>query len=143
MRVQHRVEDGYDIYYIKERIGNQTFFIEFEDCGTSNDNTTIYWNIGLGVYSKRKHIDRNEDLVLSTGKNPWATYKVGLKAFKILEQEILTTYPDYSNYICCFWTDNRRREVYYKILSKFGYDYGYNWANRKVIFKKYPPYSRA
>ena len=40
--------------------------------------------------------------------------------------------------IYCHWVDNRRRDAYYRILSKYGYKYG-NVPNEtcKVIMKKF------
>ena len=39
--------------------------------------------------------------------------------------------------IFCHWEDNRRRDAYYKVLSKKGYRYGNAPWGQKVIMKKF------
>ena len=124
-------------YIVKEKMSNgQTFYMAFEDLEETED--TIYWNICLSVYSKRKHIEINENEVRITGKNPMESVVMALKAFKILEETILKRYPFHTNIIYCTWVDNRRRNAYYKFLSKKGYEYG-RLEGKKVIMKVFPP----
>lgn len=124
-------------YYIKEKIDNQTFRMGFQKLN-GNEDDTIFFNIYMTLYNKRKHIDRNENLVLSTGLNPFKTIPTAIKAFNILEQEVTNNYKHKDIIIGCYWLDKKRRDVYYKFLSKRGYRYmmidGYKYIAKK--FKK-------
>lgn len=125
-----------DRLYIREKLSNgQTLHLEMTECTGGAD--TLQWNIALAVYSKRKHANMNEDLKRITGKNPMESVLVGLKAFRLLENEVLTRYSDYNNIIFCTWVDNRRRDAYYKILHPKGYDYGI-LDGCKCIMKVFP-----
>lgn len=124
-----------DEYYVNIRIGNQTLYMAFQMVDWSYD--TIYFNVVLGVYNKRKHKDYNEDHILMTGQNPLATVLLARSAFKALEREVLEQYNDrYKIVIYCSWVNNVRRDVYYRVLSKMGYSYGKLW-NQKVIMKSW------
>ena len=46
------------------------------------------------------------------------------------------SYSDYNNIIFCTWTDTRRRDAYYKVLSRIGYDWG-RIGKEKCIMKTY------
>ena len=78
----------------------------------------------------------NEDKKLSTGKNPFMTYKVALKCFDLLEKRCLKeeTLAEKDILLYCPWVDHRRRDVYYKVLHKRGYDW-MRYQNQKVIGK--------
>lgn len=98
-------------------------------------DTTIYGNIYISLYNKRKHSARNEDNVIMTGLNPFKTIYYGMKAFKFLEEAVLQGYNDrFKVIIYCSWVDNRRRDAYYKFLSKRGYRYD-KLFGYKVIMK--------
>lgn len=57
-------------YIVKEKMSNgQTFYMAFQDIDETPD--TIYWNIWLSIYSKRKHMKANENEVRITGKILW------------------------------------------------------------------------
>lgn len=111
------------IYYIKEKIHNQTMIMQFEECDRSFD--MIYYNVVLGVYNKRKHAQKNEDNAIVTGKYPFETVANAVKAFNLLEQEVIKENKFYNRKIMIMisWVDNRRRDIYYKYLSKRGYKY--------------------
>lgn len=110
-------------YYIKEKIHNQTMIMQFEECDRSLDMT--YYNVVLGVYNKRKHAQKNEDNAIITGKYPFETVAKAVKAFNLLEQEVIKENKFYNKKIMIMisWVDNRRRDIYYKYLSKRGYKY--------------------
>jgi hypothetical protein len=114
---------GGDRFYIREKLSNgQTLHLEMS-MYTWTDST-IHWNIALSVFSKRKHAAANEAAVRMTGKAPMETVVKGLKAFKMLEAKVLESYSHYNNIIFCTWIDTRRRDAYYKILSRYGYNWG-------------------
>ena len=110
-------------YYIKEKIHNQTMIIQFEECDRSLDMT--YYNVVLGVYNKRKHAQKNEDNAIVTGKYSFETVAKAVRAFNLLEQEVIKENKFYNRKIMIMisWVDNRRRDIYYKYLSKRGYKY--------------------
>lgn len=110
-------------YYIKEKIHNQTTIMQFEECDRSLD--MVYYNVVLGVYNKRKHAQKNEDNAIITGKYPFETVSKAVRAFNILEQEVIkeNKFYDKKVMIMISWVDNRRRDIYYKYLSKRGYKY--------------------
>lgn len=119
-------------YIVKEKIDNQTFFMEFQIFDETDD--TIYFNICMGIYNKRKHAGRNENEARITGLNPVKTVCVAIKAFDLLEKEVIERRPSKRKHISCVWVDNRRRDVYYNFLSKRGYQYG-KLDNYKCIYK--------
>ena len=110
-------------YYIKEKIHNQTMIMQFEECDRSLD--MIYYNVVFGVYNKRKHAQKNEDNAIITGKYPFETVAKAARAFNLLEQEVIEQATFYHRRIMIMisWVDNRRRDIYYKYLSKRGYKY--------------------
>ena len=110
-------------YYIKEKIHNQTMIMQFEECDRSLD--MIYYNVVLGVYNKRKHAQKNEDNAIVTGKYPFETVSKAVRAFNLLEQEVIKENKFYNKKIMIMisWVDNRRRDIYYKYLSKRDYKY--------------------
>lgn len=110
-------------YYIKEKIHNQTMIMQFEECDRSLD--MVYYNVVLGVYNKRKHAQKNEDNAIVTGKYPFETVANAVRAFNLLEQEVIkeNKFYDKKVMIMISWVDNRRRDIYYKYLLKRGYKY--------------------
>lgn len=124
-----------DEYYVNIPIDNQTLYMAFQLNDWSYD--TVYINVGLSVFNKRKHKDYNEDHILMTGLNPLATAILARKAFKMLEKETLFWYNKYNRVIIyCTWVDNVRRDIYYKVLSKMGYHYG-TLNGKKVILRSW------
>lgn len=125
-----------DRMYVRHKLSNgQTLHLEMSVYNKNEE--TIQWNIAVGVYSKRKHASQNEDLKRITGKNPFETVAVGLKAFKMLESAVRTQYANRNHIIFCTWVDNRRRDAYYKILHRWGYDWGVI-DSFKCIMKYFP-----
>lgn len=110
-------------YYIKEKIHNKTMIMQFEECDRSLD--MVYYNVVLGVYNKRKHAQKNEDNAIVTGKYPFETVANAVRALNLLEQEVIkeNKFYDKKVMIMISWVDNRRRDIYYKYLSKRGYKY--------------------
>lgn len=110
-------------YYIKEKIHNQTMIMQLEECDRTLD--MVYYNVVLGVYNKRKHAQKNEDNAIITGKYPFETVAKVTRAFNLLEQEVIKENKFYDKKIMIMisWVDNRRRDIYYKYLSKRGYKY--------------------
>lgn len=129
--------DKYTGFIVKENINNQTFIMGLEP--TDWNDKTIYLNLYITLYNKRKDIDKNENLIKTTGLNPAKTISTAIKAFKILEEECLNYYnEEYNVIIYCTWLDKRRRDIYYRYLSRFGYKYGkHPYDNFKYIYKKY------
>lgn len=129
-------------YYIDYPINNQTFHIGFQLVEEEDPelSKTKYYNVWINLYNKRKDMERNENLCLSTGLNPIKTVLVARECFKAIEAKIIDQmkYNHKDVVIYCHWMDNRRRDAYYKILSKYGYRYG-NIPNEtcKVIMKKF------
>lgn len=112
-------------FYVKTKIGRQTFYMafqkEYEDC------EKIYFNVYLTLYTKRKYIDKNEVNIIMTGENPIQTIITAKKAFNALEKNIVLGFAETISkkvVIYCTWLDTKRKSVYYKVLSKKGYDYG-------------------
>jgi hypothetical protein len=132
VEVQYSREN--ESYFIKEKIDNQTFFMEFQIYDETDD--TIYINICMGIYNKRKHVERNENEVRMTGLNPMKSVATAIRAFNLLEKEILKRRTSKRKHISCGWVDNRRRDAYYKFLSKRGYQYG-TIGRYKCIYKVY------
>lgn len=126
--------DKYE-YRIEIPIGNQTFHMSFQETYATMDS--VYFRIYMTLYSKRKQIKENENKVLTTGKSPWETYVAARQAFLGLHNECLRGFNNnYNVIIYCTWLDNKRRDAYYKLLSRRGFKFG-NLMSRKVIMKKY------
>ena len=79
------------------------------------------------------------DKKLSTGKDLIRNFIVARKMFDALEKKIIEQVVEQKKdaIIFCWWEDNRRRDAYYKVLSKKGYRYGNTPWGRKVIMKKF------
>ena len=130
------LDDG-DICYIDTPIGNQTLHMEFGMSYWTMD--TIWFNVYMTLYNKKSQIKSNENHIKMTGASPMETVAAALKAFKKLEKEILWSYNTRYNIIVhCTWLDKRRRDAYYKVLSRWGYRYGKDpFDGTKWIFTKW------
>lgn len=126
-----------DEYFINVPIENQTLHMAFEMDDWTMD--TVYFNVYMTLYNKRTQIEENESQIKMTGYHPMQTVAAAIKAFKILERETLWGFNrNYNVVIHCHWLDNRRRDAYYKFLSKRGYRYGKDpFDGNKWIFKKW------
>ena len=132
-----------DAYICREQIDNQTIELgmncEYETC----DRTT-FWNIYISVHNKRKDMYDNMDKHTITGKNPFQTFIKAREMFYAVEAEVLKqelflkdNAPE-KIVIYCTWVDNRRRDAYYKVLSKMGYTWGRTpRLKQKCIMKIY------
>lgn len=125
-------DDG--VFMIKAPVADQTLEMGFQ--WQDEDRYKITFSVYLSLYSKRKHMGINEDKKLSTGKNPFMTYKIALKCFELLEKRCLMEedLQDKDILIYCNWVDNRRRDAYYKVLHKRGYDW-MMYQNKRAIGK--------
>ena len=122
-------------FIYQTQIDNQTF--EMSMCCFKRTSDTLYFYILLEVYNKRKQRATNVSKKLVTGLNPHATVTEARKAFHLLENNVLDTYNKYYNIIILVeWTDNKRRDIYHRYLSRYGYDYNTLFGN-KVLMKKY------
>lgn len=126
-----------DEYYIKVPMkNNQIFSMYLQEIDWTID--TSYFNLAMNLYDKRKKAAENEDLVKTTGKQDFLqTYIIAKKCFEKLEQTCLREFHYTNVVIYCYWTDNRRKDIYYHFLSKRGYRYGRDLANKKCIYKKF------
>lgn len=137
MEVRFRFDDcGYKEYYVEERIDNQSLLMAFQEVNDSDNMDTIFFNVYLNISSKRKHRNQNESNKIITGKNPIKDVLIARRAFDELEKEVIKDWKDRKNIVIyCSWVDNRRRDAYYKILSKKGYTYQ-TIEGKKVIAKR-------
>lgn len=132
-----------DAYICREQVDNQTIELGMNCSYESNDRTT-FWNIYLSIFNKKKDIYDNMDKHIITGKNPFQTFAKAREMFyaveaEVLKQELLLKYnaPE-KIVIYCTWVDNRRRDAYYKVLSKMGYTWGRTpIMKQKCIMKVY------
>ena len=138
MEVRFRFDDcGYREYYIEERIDNQSLLMAFQEVNDGDVDDTIYFNVYLVISSKRKHRIQNESNKIITGKNPIQDVIIARKGFDAIESDILKDWSKKKDIVIyCHWIDNRRRDAYYKILSKKGYTYQ-NINGKKVIAKRF------
>lgn len=131
-------EDDHDYrdFCIKHKLSTgQTMMMSFQE--TYNENHTIHWNVFLELYSKRKHADHNIEAKLLTGKSPLESFAVARRMFLLLQEYIVNgTDPDCDKIIFCQWVDNRRREAYFQVLRRYGYEYG-TLFGEKVIFRRF------
>lgn len=121
-------------YYIEEKYDGQTYRMSFYYDYTREP---IQWySIYLRIFSKRKHELTFENNIQETGKHPFFTYAWTKKAFEALQDYVLNKTPkQYKKIgIICFWLDNRRRDAYYKFLSRYGYYYAIR-DNHKCLMK--------
>lgn len=127
-------KDG-DGYHINAPIDNQTLHMEFQETYWTSDTT--YINVYMTLYNKRKHIESNEANVKMTGLNPIKTALVARRCFNLLEEVTVKHYLQWGDVIIyCGWLDNRRRDTYYKVLSRKGYTYG-KLEGKKCIMKRF------
>lgn len=126
---EYKCGEGINYYDTTILPSGQTIRIEFMEEYTDSKR---YYSIYLVTSHKRKQADSTYGI---------ATGKDGFKGLlwaknKIIEFEtfIKEKYPNIPIIIPCFWTDNKRREIYRRGLSNLGYKYNFLF-NRKVLSK--------
>ena len=120
----------------------QTIWMEFGIIGWDRDedlSDTEWFNVALSIYNKRKDMYSNMDKKLSTGKDLIRNFIIARKMFDALELVVVEDAIRNEKDIIIFtqWEDNRRRDAYYKVLSRKGYRYGTSPYGNKVIMKKF------
>lgn len=128
-----------ETFYERRMINNQT--IELGMNLTDWDyNYKAWYNIYITIFNKRKDMWNNMDKKVITGQNPFATFAAARDMFydveaAVLRHELVDGDAD-EVIIYCTWVDNRRRDAYYKILSKFGYDWGTTLKLKEKCIRK-------
>jgi len=129
-----------DQYYQRRRVGNQTIELGMNCTDWIEENKESWWNIFLTIYNKRKDAFTNMDKKVITGQNPFATFATARDMFYDVEAEVLKRELEYGHsnkvVIFCTWVDNRRRDAYYRVLNKHGYDWG-KCSGGKCIMKTF------
>lgn len=139
MEVIYREED--DTYYQRRKVGNQTIELGINFYTDNEHDRKSWWNIYVTIFNKRKDMYTNMDKKIITGKNPIATALTAREMFYdvekcVIDKELIN--GDYDEItIFCTWINNRRRDTYYKVLSRLGYDWGKLPNGEKCIMKTY------
>lgn len=138
----NRQECAYELtMQYQENDNLQTIWMQFGETSdpSMNDYSSSWWNVALSIYNKRKDMFDNMDKKLSTGKDLIRNFLVARKMFDALEAVVVEDAVNQKRdiVIYCHWEDNRRRDAYYKVLSRKGYRYGNAPWGQKVIMKKF------
>lgn len=142
MNDEHKViyDKESDQYYQRRRVGNQTVELGMNCTDWVSENKETWWNIFLTIYNKRKDAFTNMDKKVITGQNPFETFITARDMFYDVEAEVLKRELQYGRsekvVIFCTWVDNRRRDAYYKVLHKHGYNWG-KCSSGKCIMKTF------
>ena len=138
MAVEYRAED--DTYFERRKVGNQTIELGINYYDENIHDRKSWWNIYITIFNKRKDMYSNMDKKVITGKNPFATVVAAREMFSNVEAYLLDHELVHGGFdevtIFCTWVDNRRRDAYYKVLSRMGYDWG-RIDKEKCIMKTY------
>ena len=138
MAVEYRAED--DTYFERRKVGNQTIELGINYYDENIHDRKSWWNIYITVFNKRKDMYSNMDKKVITGKNPFATVIAAREMFSNVEAYLLDHELVHGGFdevtIFCTWVDNRRRDAYYRVLSRMGYDWG-RIDKEKCIMKTY------
>ena len=138
MAVEYRAED--DTYFERRKVGNQTIELGINYYDENIHDRKSWWNIYITIFNKRKDMYSNMDKKVITGKNPFATVVAAREMFSNVEAYLLDHELVHGGFdeitIFCTWVDNRRRDAYYKVLSRMGYDWG-RVGKEKCIMKTY------
>ena len=138
MAVEYRTED--DTYVSRRRVGNQTIELGMNYFDSTNNNRRSWWNVYITIFNKRKDMYSNMDKKIITGQNPIATFINAREMFYEVEAYLLDHELVHGGFdevtIFCTWVDNRRRDAYYKVLSRMGYSWGMV-GKEKCIMKTY------
>ena len=138
MAVEYRAED--DTYFERRKVGNQTIELGINYYDENIHDRKSWWNIYITIFNKRKDMYSNMDKKVITGKNPFATVIAAREMFSNVEAYLLDNELVHGGFdevtIFCTWVDNRRRDAYYKVLSRMGYNWG-RIGKEKCIMKTY------
>ena len=138
MAVEYRAED--DTYFERRRVGNQTIELGMNYYDENIHDRKSWWNVYITIFNKRKDMYSNMDKKVITGKNPFATVIAAREMFSNVEAYLLDHELVHGGFdgitMFCTWVDNRRRDAYYKVLSRMGYDWG-RIDKEKCIMKTY------
>ena len=138
MAVEYRTED--DTYVSRRRVGNQTIELGMNYIDSTNNNRRSWWNVYITIFNKRKDMYSNMDKKIITGQNPIATFINAREMFYEVEAYLLDHELVHGGFdevtIFCTWVDNRRRDAYYKVLSRMEYNWGMV-GKEKCIMKTY------
>ncbi|MBO4667560.1 MAG: hypothetical protein J5666_05500 [Bacilli bacterium] len=131
-----------DAYELECQVGNQTIWMQFGLVNFDREEAfvnTFWFNVALSIYNKTKDMYTNMDKKLSTGMDPVRNFLVARKMYDALEATVVeeAVRQQKDVIIFCHWMDNRRRDAYYRVLSKKGYRYGRAPWTTKVIMKKF------
>lgn len=129
-------------YELNCQVENQTIWMQFGCVNFDRDEdlvTNYWWNVALSIYNKSKDMYTNMDKKLSTGIDPIRNFIVARKMFDALEAVVIedSVRNKKDAIIYVHWEDNRRRDAYYRVLSRKGYKYGNAPWKQKVIMKKF------
>ena len=129
-----------DSYYQRRKIDNQTVELGMNCTDWVLEGKETWWNIWLTIYNKRKDMYTNMDKKIITGKDPFKTFIAARDMFYDVEAEVLKRELVEGTcekvVIFCTWVDNRRRDAYYRVLHKHGYDWG-KCSDGKCIMKTF------
>ena len=138
MAVEYRAED--DTYFERRRVGNQTIELGMNYYDENIHDRKSWWNVYITIFNKRKDMYTNMDKKVITGKNPFATVIAAREMFYNVEAYLLDHELVHGGFeeitIFCTWVDNRRRDAYYKVLHRIGYEWG-TIDKEKCIMKTY------
>ena len=111
-----------DAYELERQVGNQTIWMQFGLCWDESMSQLSdgWFNVALSIYNKTKDMYTNMDKKISTGIDPVRNFLVCRKMFDALEATVVEEGVRQKKdvVIFCHWMDNRRRDAYYRVLSK-------------------------
>ena len=120
-------------YAIVEPVGNQTMEMRFERFHETIDS--IYYWVILSIADKRNRTTKVFEKRQTTGTNPHASVCSIREAYEVLEEAIVADHVR-NVVICVGWEDGKRRNVYWRYLSRKGYRMGTIFKS-KCIYKKF------
>ena len=128
-----RDENYENAFFLYIPIHEQTLAVGIGQYNATMDGR--YFSIVADVYTKRRDRVKNMDGIITTGIYPAFTLAALITAFKELEYYVLKRYNRYEDVtIAVTWSDNKRRDIYYRYLKRLGYNYCYD--RNKYIGKK-------
>jgi len=125
-----------DTYYQRRRVDNQTIELGMNCTYYSKGEEVSWFNIYITIFNKRKDMYDNMDKKIITGQNPFKNFVTAHDMFydveaALLQRELVKKGID-KVIIFCTWVDNRRRDAYYRVLSR----HGYYWGKTPIIKEK-------